>query len=76
MKAVNGPLGLIMIFEVDETEALAPALLISLNDGGGDVTELLEELGEFLEGGLGVEVLDVDVGELSTDLVELGLALL
>ena len=76
MEAVDSLLGLLVSFEVDETEALALALLIGLDDSRGDGAELLEELREVVVGDFRVKVLDVDVGELSTDLLELGLTLL
>lgn len=61
---------------VDETETTALAILVTAQSGRGDFTELLEEGTELLVGDLGVNVLDVDVGEVGLHLLELALAVL
>ena len=61
---------------VDETETTALAILVTAQGGRGDFTELLEEGTELLVGDLGVNVLDVDVGEVGLHLLELALAVL
>ena len=68
--------GLLVGLEVDETETTALPLVIDLNDGRGNVAELLEERHELILSDLRVEVLDVNVGELSLHLLDLGLTLL
>ncbi len=76
MKSVDSLLRLFVVNEVDEPEAPALALFINGKQGRGDTAKLVEELLELLLGGLRVQVLDVEVGELRLHLVKLGLALL
>lgn len=76
VKSVDGFGGLLMVFEVNETEALALALLIGLDDGRRDGTELREKLDELILSDLEIEVLHVKVGEVSTHLLKLGLTFL
>ena len=67
--------GVLVVLVVDETETLRLALSVGGDDGGGDLAERLEELAELVLGDLKGEVLDVEVGEVGADLVDLGLAL-
>ena len=76
MKSIDSLLSLLVVLEVDETETLALALLVNLDDSGGNSTVLLKESNELFLSDLSVEVLDVDVGELSPHLLDLGLTLL
>jgi hypothetical protein len=76
MEVIDGIRSVVMVLVVDEAEALALALLVPLDEAGRDGAELSKEGLELLVGRLGVEVLDVDVGELLLGLVELSLALL
>jgi hypothetical protein len=73
---VNGLLGLLMRLVVDETKALALALLINGNNSRGDVAVLPEESFELVLCHFSVEVLDVQVGELGPHFIQLGLTLL
>ena len=76
MEGINSLLCLLVGLKVDEAETLALALVIDLDDSGRDVAKLLEEFDEIVLSNVGIEVLDVDVGEVGADLVKLGLALL
>ena len=76
VKSFHSLLGLLVGLEVNETKATALALVVDLDDRGCDVAKLLEEGDELVLGDLRVEVLDVDVGELSLHLLKLRLALL
>lgn len=62
--------------EVDKTETTALALLVASERRGSNVAVLLKELAELVIGSLGVDVLDVDVGEVGLHLVKLTLAVL
>ena len=76
MESVDGLGSLLVVLEVDEAKALAAALIVNLDDSGSNGTELLEKLDEVLLGDVGIEVLDVDVGEIGANLLELRLTLL
>lgn len=76
VELVNSLLGGLVILVVDKTETLGDALLVpgkSNRDGG---TEGLDQVLEFGVGDLEVNVFDVDVGELGTQLLHLGETLL
>lgn len=76
VELVNSLLGGLVVLVVDETETLGDALLVpgkSNRDGG---TEGLDQVLEFGVSDLEVNVLDVDVGELGTQLLYLGETLL
>lgn len=76
VKSVNGNLSRIVALEVDEAEALAVALFITLDNRRRDRTELAEQLVELVIRHLGVEVFHVDVCELRFLLGDLSLTLL
>ncbi len=76
VEGLDSPRRLIVVLKVDETKAFILAVLVGLDDSGGDHAVELKHILELFESDLGVEVLDVEIGVLSTDLVELGLPLL
>jgi hypothetical protein len=76
MKSVDCLRRLLMMSKVDETEALAPALFIDLQNCGGNNSKLREEMDEIVLSDLKVKVLDIEVGELRTHLLKLGLTFL
>ena len=67
---------LIVGLEINETKAFVLAVIVDLNDSGGDHAVRLKHLLEPFESDVGVNVLDVKIGVLSTNLLELGLPLL
>ena len=71
VEGFDSPRRLIVVFKVDETKALILAVIIGLDDSGGDRAVQLKHLLKVFESDLGVEVLDVEVGVLRTNLVEL-----
>lgn len=75
VEVVDSGLGTFVGFVVDETEATADALLVAGDDQAGDVAVRGEEFAELVVGHFGGDVLDVEVGELAADLIDLGLAL-
>ena len=76
VELIDGALGILVVFEVDETEALGATVLIGGDDAGSDGAKLGEESLDLLLGDLGIQVLDVDVGEVGLHLLDLGLTLL
>lgn len=76
VEGLDGLCRLIVVFEVDETKALILAIVVGLDDSGGDSAECLKHLCELLVGDIGVNVLDIEIGVLRTNLLELGLPLL
>lgn len=76
VQSVNGLLGVLVSLKVDETEALGLAFLILGKCARHDRAERSNEGLKVLLGGFGVKVLDVDVGELSLELLNLGHSLL
>ena len=65
-----------VVLEIDESKSFALSIGINLKDSGGDRSKLGEHLPELFLRDLGVQVLDVDVGELFLLLVNFGHAFL
>ena len=61
-----------MVLEVDESETFTPSLGINLKNRRGDWPNFDKHFPEFFFSDLGVQVLDVDVGELFLLFVNLG----
>ena len=77
VQLLDGLVGVLVVDVVDETEAAALASLVVVSQGGGgDVAVLLEQHAELVVGGLELNVLDVDVGEVGLHLLELAHAVL
>jgi hypothetical protein len=76
VELVDGGLGGLVRDVVDKGKALALALVVLAKSSRDDLAEGLEEVLKAGLVNLGVEVLDEDVGELGTLLLDLGLALL
>jgi hypothetical protein len=76
MKLIDGLLSFFVLLVVDKTKAFALAFLVDGNKGRSNPTKTGEELFKLLLGNLGIDVLDIEVGEVSFHLVQLGLTLL
>ena len=76
MELINGLGGILVSGEVNETEATALALVVVSERSGGDISVLLEQDAELVVGDAGVDVLDIDVGEVGLHLLELAHAVL
>jgi hypothetical protein len=76
VKLINRLLSLLVLLEIDKSEALALPLLVSSDEGRSNAAELGEKFVELLLVDLVVHVLDVKIRELSLHLVEFGLTLL
>jgi len=76
VELIGSLLGRLVRDKVDETETLGGTVFLLGKGGRDNVAVSLEQVLELLLGSLEVNVLDEDVGELSTLLLDLGLTLL
>jgi hypothetical protein len=76
VELLDGLGGGLVLSEVNESESASTSVLRTGKGGGGDGSVLGEEVVKLIVGDLGVNVLDVDVGEVGLHLVELGLTVL
>ena len=73
VKVIDSLCGILVVLVVDETEALRLSFVVHRDDSRGDLSVLLEHRSEFCLVDFEREVLDVEVGEVSADFVDLGL---
>lgn len=77
VQLLNSLVGVLVVDVVDETETAALTSLVVVSERGrGDISVLLEQDAELVVGGLELDVLDVDVGEVGLHLLELAHAVL
>jgi hypothetical protein len=76
MQRLYSGLSFLMGFVVYKAESSASASVVHRDEGGSNDAERLEKVLELFLGDLGVQVLDVQVRELSLHFIELGLPLL
>jgi hypothetical protein len=73
VESVDGLGGVFVVLVVDETESLGFTLVVGGDDGRGNLSVGFEHRTELVGVDLEGNVLDVEVGEVSTNLVDLGL---